>query len=83
MVMKKLRLDRGVKLTLILLLVYTFVVLVVFLPMYLKKQRETVYIMTNRYKIKYEKRKWRKITNSDDYKLREFNIYQNNDNQFY
>ena len=73
------KLDKGVKITLILLVIYTCIILIILLPNYLKKQKENVFIMTNRYKIKYEKRKWNLITNSDDYKLRKFTIYQNNE----
>ena len=78
MVKKNIKLDKGVKITLILLAVYTGIVLAILLPIYLKKQRENIFIMTDRYKIKYEKRQWKKITNSDDYKLKEFDIYQDN-----
>ena len=76
---KKLKLSNGEKIFLIVLVIYVLIMLLVFLPNYLKKQNETMFIMTTRYKIKYEKGKWKKITNSDDYKLRKLNIYLDGD----
>lgn len=74
----KISLDKGVKSILIILIVYACVILVVFLPNYFKKQKDNLFIMTSRYKIKYEKGKWQKIVNGDDYKLKQFDIYQDN-----
>ena len=75
----KFNFSRGERLFFIILLVYGSIIAFVFLPNYLRKQREKVYIMTPRYRIKYEKGKWKTITNGDDYKLRKFNIYLDNE----
>jgi hypothetical protein len=75
----KIRFSKGEKVFFALLLIYTAILVFVILPFYLKKQRENIYIMTPRYKIKYVKGKWKNITDSDDYKLKKFDIYVDNE----
>lgn len=75
---KKINLDKGVKTVLIILVIYVGIVLLIFLPNYLKKQKENLYIMTNRYRIKYEKGAWQNIIDGDEYKTKTFDIYEDN-----
>lgn len=74
----KIKFSKGEIIFFIVLIAYVAIIGLIVLPGYLRKQNESIYLMTPRYKIKYVKGKWKKITNSDDYKLREFNIYVDN-----
>ena len=76
---KAFKMTKGEMIFLVVLLIYAAFILIVLLPNYLKNKRKSLYLMTLDYKIKYEKGKWQKITNSDDYKLLESDIYLNGD----
>lgn len=74
----KIKIDKNIKITLLILLVYLVVMLIIFLPGYLKSKYEKLYIVTNRYKIKYEDGSWKNIDKTEDYVLKNFEIYENN-----
>ena len=57
-------------------IIYLIVMLIIFLPGYLKKEHENLYILTTRMRIKYEKGTWLSITDPNDYLSKKFNIYE-------
>ena len=62
----KIKIDKNIKITLLILLVYLVVMLIIFLPGYLKSKYEKLYIVTNRYKIKYEDGSWKNIDKTEE-----------------
>lgn len=64
------------KIILVILAGYLVIMLIIFLPGYLKNKHDKIYILSDTFvKIKYENGKWSNITDNDDYKLKEFEIY--------
>ena len=53
MIGKKIKFDKVSKTILFLLIAYFVVLLCIYLPIYIKNQRERIYIITDEYKIKY------------------------------
>lgn len=71
--------DKNAQKVIIGLLIYLVIMLVLFLPGYLKRKHEKLYILSGAFiKIKYENGRWSNIKNSNDYKLQEFSVYDNN-----
>jgi len=69
--------DKGAKIILIVLGIYLAIMLIIFLPGYLRNKRENLYILSGNFiKIKYENGRWKNITDSDEYKLKEFTVYE-------
>ena len=55
---------------------YLVIMLIIFLPGYLKNKHDKIYILSDTFvKIKYENGKWSNITDNDDYKLKELANY--------
>lgn len=68
--------KKAYRTVIILVALYVIVMLAVFLPNYLRGLHDKLYILSGDViKIKYEQNGWHNITNSDDYKLQEFNVY--------
>ena len=74
--MEKYKIDKGTKIILWLFVIYFIVVVVLFVPGYLKK-RGKLYIVSPNYKIQYINGKWSNITNVDDYNMQEFEVFNN------
>lgn len=55
---EKKKLSKGTKILLIVLAIYFIVMLIIFLPGYIKLKHDKLYIVTNSYNIKYENGKW-------------------------
>ena len=71
--------DRNAKVILTILVIYLIIMLILFLPNYLRNKHDKLYILSGTFvKIKYENGKWSNITDSNDYKLKEFMVYENN-----
>lgn len=74
---KKFKLDKSIVIIISLLVIYLIIMLVLFLPSYLRKMNDKLYIITNDYSIKYEKGNWKYFDSSSDYK-KKFDIYVDN-----
>lgn len=71
--------KKAYKTVIIGIIIYVLLMTVIFLPIYLKNRREKLYILSGDFiKIKYEKGSWKNITKSDDYKLKDFEVYEAN-----
>lgn len=58
-------------------IVYVIIMLIIFLPGYIRNKKDKLYILSGDFiKIKYENGKWQNIHDSKDYKLKEFEIYE-------
>lgn len=69
--------DKSVKIILIVLTVYLAIMLIIFLPEYFRNKKDNIYILSGNFvKIKYEKGAWSRITDTSDYKLKEFSVYE-------
>ena len=75
MLSDKLKLDKGTKALLMGLLVYLVIMLIIFLPGYIRNKREKLYIISNTYRIKYEQGKWSKFVGFVETKEK-YNIYE-------
>lgn len=68
--------NKAYKTVIILVILYVIIMLVIFLPNYIRGLHDKLYILSGDFiKIKYEHNGWHNITNNDDYKLKEFNVY--------
>lgn len=74
MLKDKFKLDKFSKTVLIILGFYLVVMLIIFLPKYIKLRKEKLYIITDNYRIKYEFGKW-SFNNTD--KKEEYTFYEN------
>ena len=69
--------KKAYKIVIIGIIIYVIVMLVIFLPGYIRDKRDKLYILSGDFiKIKYENSRWQNIKKSDDYKLKEFEIYE-------
>lgn len=69
--------DKAYKIVIIGVVVYVVVMLIIFLPGFLRDRFEKLYILSGDFiKIKYENGTWSNITNSNDYKMKEFKVYE-------
>lgn len=58
-------------------IIYVIVMLAIFLPKYISDRRDNLYILSGEFiKIKYSGGNWSNIEDSDDYKLKEFEVYE-------
>ena len=76
MIGKKIKFDKVSKTIIFVLIAYLVVLLCMYLPAYIRNQKERIYIITDEFKIKYTYGNWSNITNSDDYKVEEFKFYE-------
>ena len=74
----KFEIDKFSKTIIIVFLIYSIIMIAIFLPAYLKRQGN-LYIVTNSIRIKYVNGTWSNIDKDNDYKLKQFNIYQDNE----
>lgn len=74
--MKNIKIDKNLKILFGILIVYLIIMLIIFLPGYLKNRKEKLYLLTNFVKIKYENGKWSNIDDIENYNLKEFDIYE-------
>ena len=71
--------EKSYKIIIGVFLIYAIILLAIFLPGYLNKKNNSLYIIDNSgIKIKLENGKWSNITDVDDYNLKRFNIYEDN-----
>ena len=75
--MKKIKIDKNIKVIFVILIVYLIIMLAIFLPGYLRKKYEKFYIITSTYKLKYEYGSWKRIESNKDYANRKFETYVN------
>lgn len=69
--------DKAYKMVIIGVIIYVVVMLIIFLPGFLRDRFEKLYILSGDFiKIKYENGTWSNIKNSDDYKMKEFQVYE-------
>lgn len=69
--------EKAHKIVIIGVIIYVIIMLIIFLPGYIRNRTEKLYILSGDFiKIKYENGQWYNITNSDDYKLKEFKVYE-------
>lgn len=72
--------KKAYKIVIIGIISYVIIMLIIFLPNYIHDMRDKLYILSGDFiKIKYENGKWQNIDNSDDYKLKEFEVYESNE----
>lgn len=71
----KFKLDKSAKTLIIIFIVYLIIMVAIFLPGYLNR-RGKLYIVTDNVRIKYDNGKWIKLKRNDEYKLKEFEIYE-------
>jgi len=75
---QKNKLDKLSKIIIGSFIVYTVILLAIFLPSYLHR-RGRLYIVTNSYAIRYINGNWSNIDGSSEYMNKIFNIYENNE----
>lgn len=78
--MLKNKLSKTDKTIIFLFFVYFVVTLIIFLPGYIKRKYEKLYLVGNEIQIKYENGKWSNIIDSSDYSLKKFDVI--NDKQY-
>ncbi len=72
--------NKNVKIILSIFILYFVVMLILFLPNYLRNKYDNLYILSGNFvKIKYENGTWSNISDSKDYKLKEFTVYDDNE----
>lgn len=74
MLKEKIKLDKSLSKIMIVLIAYLVIMLIIFLPSYLRLRKEKLYIVTNNYKIKYEYGKWKKM--DDNSNKEEYSFYE-------
>ena len=74
---KKIKITKDSKIILSLLIIYSVIVVAIFLPPYLHYKFDKSYIITDRYMIKYEYGKWELLKDSKDYQNKTFKVYKN------
>lgn len=74
--MKNIKIDKSIKIILSILVVYLIIMLIIFLPGYLKNRKEKLYLLTNFVKVKYENGKWSNIDDIENYNLKKFDVYE-------
>ena len=69
--------KKAYKIVIIGVIIYVVAMLIIFLPRYISNKRDKLYILSGDFiKIKYENGNWSNITDSDDYKLKEFEVFE-------
>ena len=69
--------KKAYKIVIVGVILYVIIMLLIFLPGYISKKRDKLYILSGDFiKIKYENGKWQNITDSDDYKLKQFEVFE-------
>lgn len=69
--------NKTYRIIIIGVIIYVIIMLIIFLPNYIRNQSDKLYILSGDFiKIKYEYGKWQNITDSSDYKLKEFEVFE-------
>ena len=71
----KIKIEKDAKIILAVLIVYLVVMLIIFLPEYIRMKHEKIYIVTNQYKIKYTNGRWKRIDNLEEFNSKEYEVY--------
>ncbi len=70
---------KGYKVVITVLILYLCLMLIIFLPGYIRNRKDNLYIISGNFvKIKYEQGKWDNVTDSKDYRLKKFKLYEDN-----
>ena len=80
MMKEKFGLDKSSKIILSLFILYAIIMLAIFLPGYIARKGK-LFIITNSIKIKYINGNWSNIEDDDDYRLKDFEFY--NDSNYF
>lgn len=74
---EKIGLDKTSKVIITMFIIYTIILLAIFLPPYLYR-RGKLYIVSNSFKIKYVNGNWFNVEEDKEFNLRKFDIYEEN-----